>query len=160
METLLFTIIITTLINTLYWALYMCYLSEGGHILIWTISGMREQRLMDLSGLPTFSQLEEEQPELRQGSPTPNPMLRLPWTQPRARTQGDPAERTLHELFKESMLCAWWWSHFLGTRTMKVKLFHCPPGAHSWRNTNPTAKQLGGSDYETQTQGRTPSFRE
>ena len=30
---------------------------------------------------------------------------------------------------------------------MKGKSFHCPPGAHSRRNTNPTTQQLEGSDY-------------
>lgn len=38
--------------NTLDEALYLCSLGEGGSILILTISGMRKQRLGDVSTCP------------------------------------------------------------------------------------------------------------
>lgn len=75
-KTVLF-LIITTLMNTIYWAPNMCSLGEGGNILFLTISGMRKPRLRDLSDLSTFSELEEE-PGLKQGSPTLDPIL-SPW---------------------------------------------------------------------------------
>lgn len=53
-KTVLF-LIITTLMNTIYWAPNMCSLGEGGNILFLTISGMRKLRLRDLSDLSTFS---------------------------------------------------------------------------------------------------------
>lgn len=156
-ETLLFMLIITSLINTLYWAFCTCYLDERQSYL----NHFRNEKT-EAQG---FQCLAHILTAWRRGACTKvglsNSLSNAPVTLGpiKGKDLRRFGEKTHCELFMEPMLCAWRQSCFLGTRIMKVKLFHCPLGVHSWRNTNPTAKPLGGLDYKTQTQGRMPRFR-